>query len=248
MVVVPAFRGESSPYMRHYASVGGSPRGVVTTLFTDPAAPASALASSEDFAYLLQLIGPLGGALLFAPGLAVAALPQLLAILLSDSSSFMNPRYHYTSPVIPFLVAATVLAVARMPRRLHTAVAAAILCFSLGMCLAYGPLKSRESYVTDLYTESQFTRRVNALRAALALVHLSARRHYYGVPKIGHAEWLIIEERDAALATTHTGYWSPRELHGFITATLRNKGWQLVLDSNGVLVLKKKVRNPDATT
>jgi hypothetical protein len=130
------------------------------------------------------------------------------------------------------------------------------------MCLAYGPLKSRESYVTDLYTESQFTRRVNALRAALALVpegapvgstnavgsHLSARRHYYGVPKIGHAEWLIIEERDAALATTHTGYWSPRELHGFITATLRNKGWQLVLDSNGVLVLKKKVRNPDATT
>ena len=48
------------------------------------------------------------------PALAVVALPQLLADLLSDFRSMSDPRYHSVAAVIPFLIAATVFGIARI--------------------------------------------------------------------------------------------------------------------------------------
>ena len=58
---------------------------------------------------------PLVGLFVLAPGLAAVALPQVLASGLSDSEVMTEPRHHYTAAVIPFLVAATVLGIARLP-------------------------------------------------------------------------------------------------------------------------------------
>ena len=62
-----------------------------------------------------------------SPGLAVVALPQLLANGLSDFRSMSDPRYHSVAAVIPFLIAATVFGIARIGAPRRALAAAAVL-------------------------------------------------------------------------------------------------------------------------
>ena len=68
-VVVPAFSGSGSAYYGYFVGVGGSPQGVVRTLFTHPGAIASALFTGRDVLYVLALALPLGGLFVLARGL-----------------------------------------------------------------------------------------------------------------------------------------------------------------------------------
>ena len=113
-VVVGTSRATDSVYYGFYDEVGGSPQGVVRTLFTDPGAVLGALFEAHDIVYLLWLGLPLLFLFLLSPGLAAVALPQLLANGLSDFRSMTDPRYHSVAAIVPFLIAATVFGVARI--------------------------------------------------------------------------------------------------------------------------------------
>ena len=78
-VVVPTFADGPSPYFGYYASVGGSPVGVLKTAVTDPGAIASTLFTGRLLLYAVGLGAPLVGLFVLAPGLAAVALPQVLA-------------------------------------------------------------------------------------------------------------------------------------------------------------------------
>ena len=113
-VVVPAFRTGENPFYGRFASVGGSPQGVVKTIFTDPGAIVSALACGADVSYVLLLAAPLAGAFLFGPALAAVALPQLVVNGLSDWPTTTDPRHHYVAGVVPFLFAGAIFGLARL--------------------------------------------------------------------------------------------------------------------------------------
>ena len=83
-------------------------------LFTDPGAVLGALVEAHDIVYLVWLGLPLLFLFVLSPGLALVALPQLLANALSDFRSMTDPRYHSVAAVVPFLIAATVFGVARV--------------------------------------------------------------------------------------------------------------------------------------
>ncbi len=107
-------------------------------MFTDPAAIAAALFTLDDFAYVVWLGIPLAGAFLLAPGLAVIALPQLVVNTLADSSPTTDPRTHYIAAIVPFLVAASVFGLARLPSAHRLPAAGFLLALCSGLSLLVG--------------------------------------------------------------------------------------------------------------
>jgi uncharacterized membrane protein len=236
-------------------AVGGSPVGALKTLVTDPAAILSALTEAQDFAYLLWLGVPLLFLFLLAPGLAAVALPQLLANGLSDFRSMTDPRYHTTAAIIPFLVAATVLGVARIsaPRR-ALAASAVILCSSM-LALVVAPWP-RAVGATPLGGRAILTAtHVEALSQAVALVpagapvslsnpvggHLSGRRYVFTVPTLGSAEWVVVDlddpwvsRPDSPLLTRH-----PKVVHRLVARLEADSTWTKVFERDGVYVFRR---------
>jgi uncharacterized membrane protein len=254
-LVVPRFSGESSIYYGFYDEIGGSPQGVVRMLFTDPGAILAALVEPHDVIYLVWLGVPLAGMFLLSPGLAAVALPQLLANGLSDFRSMTDPRYHSVAAVIPFLIAATVLGIARVRPSRRVLAASIVLVISASLALIVGPwpravgqtpLGGRASVPAD---------RLDALREAVALVpagapvtasnaagsHLSARRYVYTVPNLGRAEWVVVDlsdpwvvSPDSPILTNH-----PERVRAFAGKIERDPDWRKVFERDRVLVFRK---------
>jgi uncharacterized membrane protein len=254
-VIVPAFAGGDSIFFGFYDHVGGSPVGVVKTLFTDPGAVLGALFESHDVIYLLWLGLPLLFLFLLSPGLALVALPQLAANALSDFRSMTDPRYHSVAAVIPFLIAATVFGVAKVRAPRRTLAAAAILVCSATLALVVGPW-SRAVGATPLGgRESVPAERVAALNAAVALVpddaavtasnpagaHLSARRYVYVVPNMGRATWAVIDLGDPWVSDPESPllYRKPAVVRGLAERLERDPAWTKVFEQSGVLVFRR---------
>jgi uncharacterized membrane protein len=254
-VVVPRYAGDHSVYFGFYEHVGGSPVGVVRTLFTDPGAVVGALVESHDIAYLVWLGLPLLFLFLLSPGLAVVALPQLFANGLSDFRSMSDPRYHSVAAIIPFLVAATVLGVAKLAPPRRGLAAAAVLVCSGTLALAVAPWPRAVGAVPLGGRETPSASRVRALTDAVALVpadvavsasnnaggHLSDRQYVYSIPVLGRAEWVVIDRRDpwvvrrdSPILTRH-----PKVVRALALRLERDPQWTRVFEQEGVVVFRK---------
>jgi uncharacterized membrane protein len=253
--VVPAFSGAGSIFYGFYDQVGGSPEGVIRTVFTDPMTIVGALFETYDIVYLIWLGVPLLGLFLLSPGLAAVAIPQLLANDLSDFRSMTDPRYHSVAAVIPFLIAATVFGIARlaMPRRAFAA--AAVLVSSVALALIVGPWARAIGMAPLGGRPTLSAAHVAALSDAVSLVpdgvavsasntagsHLSARRYVYSIPNLGRAEWVVVDledswvvSADSPILTSH-----PEVVRAFAARIESRAGWTTVFRREGVLVLRK---------
>jgi uncharacterized membrane protein len=253
--IVPAFSGESSQFYGFYDQVGGSPEGLVRTAFTDPRAIFAALFESHDIAYLLWLTVPLCGLFLVSPALAAVALPQLVVNTLSDFRSMTDPRYHSLAAVMPFLVAATVLGVARLPASRRVGAAAAVLVVSGVVAVVVGPWP-RAIGVKPLGGRTTLTaEHIAALSEAVALVpddapvsasnpagaHLSARRYIYSIPLLERAEWVVVDlddpwvvRSDSPLLNRH-----PEVVRAFVARVESDPRWRKVFARDRVLVFQR---------
>ena len=129
-----------------------------------------ALVEGHDVVYLLWLGLPLLFLFVLSPALAAVALPQLLANGLSDFRSMTDPRYHSVAAVIPFLVAATVLAIAKLPASRRDLAAASVLVCSATVALVVAPW-ARAVGATPLGgRENVAPARIAALEHAVTLV------------------------------------------------------------------------------
>jgi uncharacterized membrane protein len=255
-VIVPRFHDDASPFYAYYATVGGSPEGALRTLFTDPGTIAAALFGRTDLGYFVWLAAPLAGLFLLAPGLAAVALPQLLANGLSDSPAMSGPQHQYVAAVIPFLIAATVLGISRLPRPRRVFGSVVVLMLSTMLTVYAGPWPGAPAAVDLWYQEPVPPQHVDALREAVALVpdnapvsatnkagsQLSARRYFYSVPAVERAEWIVLDMRDpwvAAKALNLTLGPYPELLRGFMQRIQRNEAWAKVFEQDGVLVFRR---------
>jgi uncharacterized membrane protein len=255
-VIVPASAGHDSMFYGFYDQVGGSPQGVLRMLFTDPTRVLGALVEGHDLAYLVWLGLPLLFLFLLSPALAAVALPQLLANGLSDFRSMTDPRYHSVAAIVPFLMAATVLGVARLSESRRTLAVAGVLVCSATLALVVGPWP-RVAGATPLGgRESVPAERLTAMNHAVAAIpdgapvvttnaagaHLSARRYVYLVPVLGRAEWAVVDRgdpwvvgRDSPILTRH-----PEVVEAFIARLRRSTAWRQVSAEAGVLVFRRK--------
>ena len=254
--IVPHFAGGDSIFYGFYDHVGGSPQGVLRTLVEEPGTVLRALFESHDVIYVIWLGLPLLFLFVLSPGLALVALPQLLANWLSDYRSMTDPRYQSVAAIIPFLIAATVLGIAKigLPRR--SLAAAAVLVCSATLALAVGPW-SRVVGATPLGgRESVPEARADALADAVDLVpddvalsasntagaHLAARRYLYSVPNLGRASWVVVDTGDPWTVSVDSPILSrrPKVVRRFASGLRDDPSWELVFEREGVLVFRKR--------
>jgi len=255
-VIVPAFHSADSPFYAYYATIGGSPEGVLKTALTDPGAIASQLLTDGDLAYLVWLSAPLAGLFVLGPGLAAVALPQFLANGLSDSPAMAGPQHQYIAAVLPFLIAATVLGIARLSHDRRVFGATLVLVLSAMLTAYAGPWSGSPAAVDLWYQDPVPARHVAALDEAISLVpddapvsatnkagsHLSARRYFYSVPFVQRADWIVLDTRDPwvvekAVSLTLGPY--PELLASFRRRIERGSAWERVFDQDGVLVFRR---------
>jgi uncharacterized membrane protein len=254
-VLVPAFSGGDSIFYDRFASVGGSPMGLVRTVFTDPGVVLSAVLTADDLAYVLWLGLPLAGAFLLSPGLAAVALPQLLVNTLSDSPPTTDPRTHYIAAIAPFLVAASVLGFARLPKPHRLPASAFVLVLCVALSILVGQFLAVPGFKALGYQPELPRSHVDALRGAVELVpetapvsttnrvgaHLSARRYVYSVPVLGRAEWIVMDTWDPRLASKGSSIleWDPAGFRAFKRQIERDTRWKKVYELDGVLVFRR---------
>jgi hypothetical protein len=249
-VIIPAVGGGPSPFYGHYEAVGGSPVGLLRTVFTDPGAIADELLTSHDLTYVGSLAVPLLGAFAAAPVLAFAAAPQLLLNLLSGWPATASAREHYTAVVIPFLVAASVIAIAKLKtEHRRCRVAAAIVGICALATLLDGPwpgpprpAERRRAAALEAISLVPPDAPVSTTNRAGA--YLSERRYVYLVPVLGRAEWVVIDRKDAYMGFVpglgpirEAPY--PKRLARFERRIAADADWRVVYDRNDVAVYRR---------
>lgn len=254
-VVVRHFSGDESIFFGFYDHVGGSPQGVLRMLFTDPLAVLGALVEAHDFIYIVWLGLPLLFLFVLSPGLALVAVPQLLANGLSDFRSMTDPRYHSVAAIVPFLIAATVFGVAKIGAPRRGLAAAAILVFSVVLSLAVAPWP-RLVGATPLGGGPGLPQaRVAALRDAVAIVpddaavstsnsvgaYLSARRYVYSAPNLGRATWIVVDRSDPWVVRPDSPILTrrPKVVRALVRRLERDRAWTRVFDREQVAVFRR---------
>jgi len=263
-VVIPHFNphGHSSFYGR-YRHVGGSPAGVVKTLFTHPLRIAEAVFTGRNWSYLAELVLPLAAFGLLAPLMLVATVPELAANLLSRVHTQASIHFHYTAAEIPVLVAASVLGAAWLARRRPSWTAAlgiVVVAVALAANFRLGPiplwrelpggsrLQSRDTYISPHDRVADRALRVvppgvvvsatNSLGA-----HLSDRRRILSFPLLSNATWVAVDETRASYLDSS----NPARSVLNIVRLRRSPDWQLVFEEDGLLVFRRtSTRAPSA--
>jgi uncharacterized membrane protein len=274
VVIMPAFAIDgSNPHLSRYDSLGNSPLDIALTFVTRPWDAIAIIATPGRALYLLGLLLPLLLLPLAAPILALAAVPQLLVNLFASSGPVQTVDYHYAVVLVPFLVAATLLGLARVlerrPRRLEpwirrpglvagTLVGAVILAG-----VVQGPLPLW-GWLPGGYGGSALHRfrdddQTRALREALALIppgarvsaangpgsHLSARRRILLFPTIGNSDYVLLADnaRFREMARDRPTLRPP----GYRFAALRlsaSSRWEAIYDREGVTLYRRLPRDP----
>ena len=254
-LVLPHF-SSGSPYHARLQGVGGSPAGVLTTALTDPLRIFGRVFEWPRLAALALFVTPVLACLRSA--VTLAAVPQLALILLSARGADVALGSQNILPIIPFIFAGVVYALAKSETRRWRA--GHVLITAILFAAFFGPLNPALLPSTSL-------RQVRAERAAVAVVppsapvsvtnhlgaHLAARRHLYVFPVIGRATWIVADKRDANLPDmrwlrsrqgTEVGKrdlpWQPRLMRRELRKLQNSPRWIQVFSKDGVTVFRRR--------
>jgi uncharacterized membrane protein len=259
-LVIRHFSG-GSPYSGRFEGAGGSLTDILRNVLTDPARVTSAIRLSDLLGLLLVL--PVL-AFCFGSSLTLVAAPQVALLLLSDRVADWFVAGQNVLPIIPFVYAGTVFALARAqraaaPRRARIA-AGHVLAASIAVALTIGPAAPFDKHLPS-------SSRVSAEREAVRLVpanarvsvtnhlgsQLAARRYLYVFPVVQDANWVVVDEGDNFLPPrgtsarkrglvvgVHDLYWQPGLMKSSIRRLQRSPDWHQVYDQHGVYVFARR--------
>lgn len=265
-VVIPHYSPTGgSPFINRYAELGESQGDVVKTLLTRPWDALEVMVSVGRFEYLLALLLPLLLLPFLAPLLALGALPDLALNLLAQYWPQYSVQYQYTATITPFLIAASILGLARLrgmrvPAWLRGLTDApgilAALLVAVVVIGGYrqGPLpfwRHVPGGSADRAQEYTVTFHARVQAQAVALVpddpdvvvsasnlmgsRLSARRVIYTWPVVNDATWVLVDEKRPFLADR----LSLSEHRRLVLAMRLDTRFRLVFERDGVLVFRR---------
>jgi uncharacterized membrane protein len=214
-VVIPAYSpvGDNIHIVR-YASLGSNMGEVIANFFTHPLGVLRLAFQPTRLPYWIMLTMPVAFTSLLDPLLLVLSLPSLaINTLSSKPASYCPVAFHYTAPIVPFIIVSSVSGVARLSRwlgrsdeksqsawrvRLLIAVTGASLGYHL--MVGYTPLRIGFQWPSadahDALTE-QMLRTIPPQASVSAqnnlVPHLINRRHIYTFPKVGAAEYIALD-------------------------------------------------------
>lgn len=210
--LVPFFQ-ESSVYyfVVRYGKLGNTIPEIITTLVTRPLWVAQYLMTRERLEYLLRLFLPVG--LLGPVGLPLFALslPTFGYLLLSDYHEQYDIVNQYSAPLIPFIMAGTIVAIGwltKLPLFRGTparyAIGGYVLFAAFASTVAYGPTPIGVRHDPDSFVISDHARRFSEVLALIPpnasvsaqsglVPHLTTRRALYMFPNIHNAEYVLVD-------------------------------------------------------
>ncbi len=254
-VVVPHFSGSASAFYSRYSEVGGTPGGILRTLFTHPLRVLGNAFSKDHLDYLGHLLIPLGFLFVLSPLVLLAALPEAGLNVLSKNPYQASVHFHYTAGLIPPLVIASVLGAAWLVRRRPrvkpfigpAVLALAVLSnFYLGAIPVWASLpggNSFQQHATRVTAHDRITARAAALIPGDAVVsatnalgaHLSARRRILSFPRLDDATWVAVDETNGSYLDST----APLPMETDIVDLRRDPSWRLAFEQDGVLVFRR---------
>jgi uncharacterized membrane protein len=240
VVVIPHFAPSgTSPFAGRYENVGGTPGGMVKTLFTDPSAFGHQMLTGHKLVFVLLLLIPFLGLWALEPLVLIGAAPDLAINLLSSKSEQTTVFYQYTAGIAPFVVAASVLGAARLRRRRHapTSLLAVVCCLAVLSPLVYT--------VVSIHTRS--SGEVTAIRKALEIVpakvpvsasqtlgaYVSTRRTVAVFPDVSRVDWALV-------GPVANGEDDPVVFRRSLGRLKSSPHWRTVFNSAGITVLQRR--------
>ena len=255
-IVVPHFApAGTSAFEGRYRAVGGSPTGIVETMFTDPLRILEQAFGGHGIPYLLELLLPLLALPLLAPLAALTALPELAANLLSSTRTQTSIHFHYTAGAIPGLMVAAVFGAAKLRARqgrLRALVTAVVVVgivsnYILGAIPVWRAFPGGESLASREY---EVTAHDRVAERALRLIpddvvvsstnslgaHLSERRRVLSFPVLLDAEWIAADETRPGYADRVAPLATSERLRRLRLDPL----WRIVFDEDGIVLFRRR--------
>jgi uncharacterized membrane protein len=265
-VVIPRYNaGEGSAFVGRYSSLGSDEGEVVTTLLTRPWDAVDLVVGYDRLSYLVALLAPLLLLPFAAPLLAAAALPEIAINVLTDWFPQYSIEFHYVAVIVPFLVTASILGLARLRRADRPAVLVRALEDPVRVAVVWvgavavaglfmGPLpwwRDVPLIGSDNQRLAQYhvTDHSRAMARAVAMIpddvpvsagnllgaHLSERERILTFPVIAEARWVIVDTRRPYLADRLL----PRAHAARVAALRARADMRLVHSDDGVLVFRR---------
>jgi uncharacterized membrane protein len=256
-VVIPHFnRAGSSSFFSRYSEVGGSPGGILRTAVTHPWRLFTTAFTGRGLGYVARLVLPLGLAMLAAPLLLLAALPELAINVLSAAPAQTSIRFHYAAGLIPVLVAGAILGTARLSRsrpdlaRVVPTIAV-VLALVSNYFLGAIPLwryfpggEQAQATAAQVHEHDRIAAQALRLIPPAAVVsatnslgaHLSARRRVLSFPFIQDAAWVAADETSPGYADR----LAPLPAAVQLSWLRRNPEWRLVFERDGILIFQRR--------
>jgi uncharacterized membrane protein len=191
-VILPSFGESPVNYGGRVTDQFGGYGGFIETVFLRPWEIVRIALGPERPAYLWQLLAPLALVPLLAPGLLLVSIGPLLSNTLSTFGYQHSIHYHYSTLIIPILVAAAVVGIARFrSKRIRAALTSLVTVSALTTGYLWGPLDRDEQPIGDPGSaQSAAIRDVigvvpsNASVSAIynLVPHLTHRVHIYEFP------------------------------------------------------------------
>jgi hypothetical protein len=258
LVVLRHFSG-GSPFAARF---GGSPSVILRDLFTHPLRIARQI-NAHDLLGLLPAVPVLG--LCFRSTILLAATPQIAILLLSRRPGDWDWFGINVLPLIPFIYAATVFALAASAqhsrRKASAPTGGHVFAASLALAITVGPygtLGAGSLFPKHaLSAQRQAISLVPAKAAVSATNHLAvplaARRQLYVFPVLKNASWVLVDSRDADLPDlsyihrrvgievgVRDLYWQPELMRQVLQRLRRSSNWLLVYRRSDIYVFRRR--------
>ncbi len=261
MVVIPHFNpNHASPYVGYYSYLGRNLPAIAVNLLLHPWIPVQK--SLDEPPYLASFLQPFGYLDLLAPERLLMGIPSFLINILSSDGEMQRPNlYHYTAPMIPALMIATIAGVRRASRLLtkvglgHRSALALVMAFLLLNTAIYqrqeGLTPLAEGFsLFPITPHDQLAYQVMKLvppDASLSVhpdldAHLSEREKIYVFPRVADAQYVLMDRlRDVSSRDVLTVPTAEHRLRLKVLDQLIQSGqWETLLDHDGYVLLKRK--------
>ena len=244
---------EESVYFQRYGELGDSPLAVAQTLVTRPGLVWQIVSEPARLQYLFGLLLSAGLLLpLLAPDVLLLCLPSLMANLLSSYEAMYSGAYHYSAPVVPFVVAAAAVGLGRVGywvrRSRHRAVivVGVAVLFLAGSVVyhyyrGYTPVAKRFSWpeVTEHHRmlERRFAPQIpdDAVLSTTAPLfpHLDHRARIHVFPIVEDAGWVLLDVGSLAAMP-------PADLRQAYDELIGSGTWCIVDAADGYVLLERR--------
>ena len=250
---------EESVYFQRYGELGASPLEVARSLVTRPGLVWQIMTEPARLQYLLGLLLSAGLLLpLLAPDVLLLCLPSLMANLLSSYGAMYSGAYHYSAPVVPFVVAAAAVGLGRVghwvrrSRHRELIIMATAVLFLAGSLIyhvyrGYTPV-ARLSYWPEVTEHHQMLERRFAPQipedavlstTAPLFPHLDHRERIHVFPIVEDAGWVLLDAGSLAAMP-------PADLRQAYDELIASGNWCIVDAADGYVLLERRAGAAEA--